>query len=68
LVAIGGPSSHVNNEGEPGCEEVGPGWNKTSNLKSSSIIVINREDGRFKKVISPIHDNIVIYIYKSMVS
>jgi hypothetical protein len=44
LVAIGGPSSQVNNQGDPGSEEVGPGLNKTSNLKSSSIIV-NKQRG-----------------------
>jgi hypothetical protein len=27
LVAIGGPSSQVNNQGDPGSEEVGPGLN-----------------------------------------
>jgi hypothetical protein len=39
LVAIEGPSSQVNNQGDPGIVEVDPGLNKTSNLKSSSIIV-----------------------------
>jgi hypothetical protein len=39
LVAIEGPSFQVNNQGDPGSEEVGPGLNKASNLKSISIIV-----------------------------
>jgi hypothetical protein len=39
LAAVGSPSSQVNNQGDPGSEEVGTGLNKTSNLKNISIIV-----------------------------
>jgi hypothetical protein len=39
LIAIGSPSSLVNNQGNPESDEVGPGMNKTSNMKSNSIIV-----------------------------
>jgi hypothetical protein len=39
LIAIGGPSSEANNQGDPESEEMDPGLNKTRNLKSSSIIV-----------------------------